>query len=61
MTGVQTCALPIWLEAYPIRIANSMAIYLTALIIVLLVTIATVILQAIRLMRTNPAEALKKE
>ena len=50
-----------WLEAYPIRIANSMAIYLTALIIVLLVTIATVILQAIRLMRTNPAEALKKE
>ena len=50
-----------WLEAYPIRIANSMAIYLTALIIVLLVTIATVIIQAIRLMRTNPAEALKKE
>ena len=50
-----------WLEAYPIRIANSMTIYLTALIIVLLVTIATVILQALRLMRTNPAEALKKE
>jgi ABC-type antimicrobial peptide transport system permease subunit len=38
-----------------------MAIYLTALVVVLLVTLATVILQAIRLMRTNPAEALKKE
>ena len=50
-----------WLEAYPIRIANSMAIYLTALIIVLLVTIATVILQAIRLMHTNPDETRKKE
>ena len=50
-----------WLEAYPIRIANSMAIYLTALVVVLLVTLATVVLQALRLMRTNPAEALKKE
>ena len=50
-----------WLEAYPVRIANSPVIYLSALCIVLLATLATVTLQALRLMRTNPAEALKKE
>lgn len=50
-----------WLQAYPIRIANSPVIYLSALCIVLFVTLATVTLQALRLMRTNPAEALKKE
>jgi putative ABC transport system permease protein len=50
-----------WLQAYPVRIGNSPAIYLAALTIVLLVTLATVTLQALRLMRTNPAEALKKE
>ena len=50
-----------WLQAYPVRIGNSPAIYLAALAIVLLVTLATVTLQALRLMRTNPAEALKKE
>ena len=50
-----------WLQAYPVRIGNSPALYLIALSIVLLVTLATVTLQALRLMRTNPAEALKKE
>ena len=50
-----------WLEAYPVRIGNSPVIYLSALCIVLLATLATVTLQALRLMRTNPAEALKKE
>ena len=50
-----------WLQAYPVRIGNSPAIYAAALAIVLLVTLATVALQARRLMRTNPAEALKKE
>ena len=50
-----------WLEAYPVRIDNSPAIYAAALAIVLTVTIGTVILQALRLMSTNPAEALKKE
>ena len=50
-----------WLQAYPVRIGNSPAIYAAALAIVLLVTLATVTLQALRLMRTNPAEALKKE
>ena len=49
-----------WLESYPVRIVNSPVIYLAALAIVLLVTLATVTLQALRLMRTNPAEALKK-
>ena len=50
-----------WLEGYPVRIANSPLIYVCTLIIILLVTLASVSLQAIRLMRTNPAEALKKE
>ena len=50
-----------WLQAYPVRIGNSPAIYAAALAIVLLVTLATVTIQALRLMRTNPAEALKKE
>ena len=50
-----------WLQTYPVRIGNSPAIYLAALSIVLLVTLASVTLQALRLMRTNPADALKKE
>ena len=50
-----------WLQTYPVRIGNSPAIYAAALAIVLLVTLATVTLQALHLMRTNPAEALKKE
>ena len=50
-----------WLQAYPVRIGNSPAIYLAALGLVLLVTLAAVTLQALRLMRTSPAEALKKE
>jgi ABC-type antimicrobial peptide transport system permease subunit len=50
-----------WLQSYVIRIANSPVIYAVAIIITLLATIAAVSLQTIRLMRTNPAEALKKE
>lgn len=50
-----------WLEAYPVRISNSPLIYASALAAVLIVTLASVSLQALRLMRTNPAEALKKE
>jgi putative ABC transport system permease protein len=50
-----------WLQTYPVRIGNSPVIYLAALSIVLLVTLASVTLQALRLMRTNPADALKKE
>jgi putative ABC transport system permease protein len=50
-----------WLQAYPIRIGNSLGIYVGALAVVLLITLAAVALQALRLMRINPAEALKKE
>ena len=50
-----------WLEAYPLRIANSPLIYASALAVVMLVAFAAVALQALRLMRTSPAEALKKE
>ena len=50
-----------WLQAYPVRIANSPVIYAFALAVVLIVTIASVAIQALHLMRTNPAEALKKE
>ena len=50
-----------WLEGYVIRCDNSVLIYAGALAVVLLVTLVSVVLQAFRLMRTNPAEALKKE
>lgn len=50
-----------WLEGYVIRCDNSVLIYAGALAVVLLVTLVSVALQAFRLMRTSPAEALKKE
>ena len=50
-----------WLQNYLIRIDNSMTIYLTALALVLFVSLLAVIVQSLRLMRINPAEALKKE
>ncbi len=50
-----------WLQTYPVRIGNSAAIYLCMLGLVLSVTLCTVTFQALRLMRTNPAEVLKKE
>ena len=50
-----------WLEGYVIRADNSPLIYIGAFAVVLSVTLAAVALQARRLMRTNPAEALKKE
>ena len=50
-----------WLENYPERIDNSPAIYIAALAAVLFTTILAVTIQTLRLMRTNPAEALKKE
>lgn len=50
-----------WLSEYPVRIENTAWIYLLALVIVLAVVIASISFQAVRLMRTNPAEALKKE
>lgn len=50
-----------WLEAYTVRIPNSPIIYAAALAILLTVTVASVSVQALRLMRTNPADVLKKE
>ena len=50
-----------WLESYVIRCTNSHLIYFGAFAIVLFITVVSITLQAIRLMRTNPAEALKKE
>ena len=48
------------LEGYVVRCDNSAHISAGALAVVLLVTVASVALQAFRLMRTSPAEALKK-
>ena len=50
-----------WLEGYVIRTDNSPLIYIGAFAIILAVVLTAVALQALRLMRTNPAEALKKE
>ncbi len=50
-----------WLEGYVIRTDNSPVIYAGAFAIVLIVVLSAILLQAIRMMRTNPAEALKKE
>ena len=50
-----------WLQDYPVRIDIALIVYPTVVALVLVVVIVAVILQALRLMRTNPAEALKKE
>ena len=50
-----------WLGNYPEHIGNSPAIYLFSAAIVLIAVIASVSVQAVRLMNTTPAEVLKKE
>ncbi len=50
-----------WLEGYVIRTDNSPLIYAGAFAVVLLVVLAAILIQALGLVRTNPAEALKKE
>ena len=50
-----------WLQSYPVRIENTFWIYIGSLSLVLMIVVASITLQALRLMRTNPAEALKKE
>lgn len=50
-----------WLGQYPVKIGNSLWIYAAALIIVLIVVTASMATQASKLMRTNPADVLKKE
>ena len=50
-----------WLEGYVIRTDNSLVIYIGAFSIVLVVVVVAILLQAMKLLRTNPAESLKKE
>ena len=50
-----------WLSGYAYRIENLPMIYVTATLIVLLVVAISIAVQSLRLMRTNPVEALKKE
>ena len=50
-----------WLSNYPVRLENTLWIYVVAVLIVVVVVIASISIQAARLMRTNPAESLKKE
>ena len=50
-----------WLSGYPVRIEDTVWIYIISVIIVITVVIISISFQAFRLMRTNPAEALKKE
>ena len=50
-----------WLKNYVVKIDNSPLIYICAVALVLLIVVAEVMLQALSLMRANPAEALKKE
>ena len=60
-TAVAYLLIERWLQDYPVRIDNSPIVYITVVAFVLVVVIASVALQAFRLMRTNPADALKKE
>ena len=50
-----------WLEDYMIRVENSWFTYVAAVAFVLIAVFVSVVLQTIRLMRTNPAVVLKKE
>lgn len=50
-----------WLKNYAVRIDNHLGIYLAVSAFLFVVVFASVLLQAIRLMKTNPADTLKKE
>ena len=50
-----------WLEGYAIRADNSPLIYAGALGVVLFFVVAAILLQTLGMIRTNPAEVLKKE
>ena len=50
-----------WLEGYPYRIDNSLWIYIAAALVLMAVAIAAITWQTVRLMNTDPAEALKNE
>ena len=48
-----------WLEGYEYRIDNSVWYYLLTALVVMFVGVIAISWQAVRLMRTNPVEALK--
>lgn len=50
-----------WLEGYAVRTDNSPLIYAGALGVVLACVVAAILLQAFQMVRTNPAQVLKKE
>lgn len=50
-----------WLEQYSVRIDNGVLIYLPAIVIVLITVVATISVQAVRLMNSNPVESIKAE
>lgn len=50
-----------WLSKYTVHIDNSLLLYIVPLALVLLIVLAFICPQAVRLMNTNPAEVLKKE
>ena len=50
-----------WLENYAVRIGNSLATYLATAAFIILIVLASVMIQAVNLMKTNPADTLKKE
>ena len=50
-----------WLESYSYRIGNSVWIYLTAAFVMLAVAMVSISWQAVRLMDTDPVDALKSE
>ena len=50
-----------WLESYNYRIENRLWVYLLAAVVMLAVAVVSVSWQTIRLMNTNPVEALKSE
>lgn len=50
-----------WLEHYLVRIDNSLLIYLSAVMLVLLTVLVAISVQAVRLMNTNPVKSLKSE
>lgn len=50
-----------WLEGYVVRTDNALLIYVGAFALVLAVVLVAILIQALGLVRTNLAEALKKE
>ncbi len=50
-----------WLENYSYRIDNHLWVYLLAALVMVLIALLSVTWQTIRLINTNPVEALKKE